>query len=299
MARQENETGEWCIAAAQRSHLLAGLADFQEKYDWNLEVSEMLVCYREGCCEGSSEIAVTVHCTKHIHLYREAFPVDYSTYAKGEREPMETVTDHSTGCAMMLRKYWGGFYHDAKPKLIDGFLAASHHGPLTGEPLHLVYFDLKDLTVPNGCCFSYFPGWARTIDRDMKRLCHGAMLLAEPQLLEPIYATKVLHVPFDNMGIFYKILSQRRGHVYEEIREDKSFWCLLAYIPVRESFGLAKELHRAGLARVRIQNTFERWEPLSGSPYEEGSLCQTTILELRRRKGLSEQVPVAKGYLDR
>merc|ERR1712207_61464 len=131
-----------------------------------------------------------------------------------------------------------------------------------------------------------------------RRVRFSSILTAEPNLLEPVYLANI-SVPQDAMGNVYGVLTRRRGHVFsEEQRPGTPQMTLLAYLPVMESFGFTADLRSHTGGKAFPQCSFDHWEPMSGSPYEQ-TKTQETVLAVRKRKGLSEGLPELNKYLDK
>ena len=132
-----------------------------------------------------------------------------------------------------------------------------------------------------------------------RRVCFASMLTGEPGLLEPIYLCNI-SVPQDAMGNVYGVLTRRRGHVFtEEQRPGTPMMTLLAYLPVMESFGFTADLRSNTGGKAFPQCSFDHWEPMSGSPYDEGTKTKEVVLSVRKRKGLADGVPELSKYLDK
>merc|ERR1711933_352440 len=125
------------------------------------------------------------------------------------------------------------------------------------------------------------------------------MLAAEPGILEPMYLANI-SVPQDAMGNVYGVLTRRRGHVFsEEQKPGTPMMTLLAYLPVLESFGFTADLRSNTGGKAFPQCSFDHWEPMSGSPNEDGNKANEVVLSVRKRKGLKEGVPGLSQYLDK
>ena len=117
-------------------------------------------------------------------------------------------------------------------------------------------------------------------------------MLADPGLLEPIFNVEI-QVPEQAMGGIYGVLTRRRGHVYsEEQRPGTPLFNVKAYLPVNESFGFPADLRSATGGQAFPQSVFDHWAILpGGSPLDPTTKPGQVILEMRKRKGLKEQVP--------
>jgi elongation factor 2 len=132
-----------------------------------------------------------------------------------------------------------------------------------------------------------------------RRVCFASMMAGGPGILEPIYLCNI-SVPQDAMGNVYGVLTRRRGHVFtEEQRPGTPQMTLLAYLPVMESFGFTADLRSNTGGKAFPQCSFDHWEPMSGSPFDEGTKTNEVVVSVRKRKGLADGVPEANKYLDK
>jgi len=183
---------------------------------------------------------------------------------------------------------------EIKESVVGGFNWACQNGPLCEEQMRGCRFNLMDVVLH-----------ADAIHRGMgqimptsRRVCFSSLLTAEPALLEPVYLCNI-SVPQDAMGNVYGVLTKRRGHVFsEEQRPGTPQMTLLAYLPVMESFGFTADLRSNTGGKAFPQCSFDHWEAMTGSPFEE-SKVKETILAVRKRKGLKESVPEISQYLDK
>jgi len=124
-------------------------------------------------------------------------------------------------------------------------------------------------------------------------------MTGQPGLLEPVYLCNI-SVPQDAMGNVYGVLTKRRGHVFsEEQRPGTPQMTLLAYLPVMESFGFTADLRSNTGGKAFPQCSFDHWEPMSGNPMEEGNKGYDTVMAIRKRKGLAENIPPLDRYMDK
>jgi elongation factor 2 len=103
------------------------------------------------------------------------------------------------------------------------------------------------------------------------------------------------------MGGIYGVLTRRRGHVYtEEQRPGTPLFNVKAYLPVNESFGFPGELRQATGGQAFPQSVFDHWAVLpGGSPLDPSTKPGQVVTEMRKRKGLKEQVPGYENYYDK
>lgn len=74
---------------------------------------------------------------------------------------------------------------------------------------------------------------------------------------------------------------------------------LKAYLPVMESFGFTADLRSHTGGKAFPQCVFDHWQEMSGDPQEEGSKAYEVVKQVRKRKGLTENIPPLDRYLDR
>lgn len=109
------------------------------------------------------------------------------------------------------------------------------------------------------------------------------------------------------MPTLYNVLARRRGHVLlDGPIAGTPLYRVSGLLPVIDSFGFETDLRiqTQGLASVSL--VFERWQKVPGDPLDLDAVlrplqpadAQATardfVLKTRRRKGLSEDVSVAK-----
>ena len=74
---------------------------------------------------------------------------------------------------------------------------------------------------------------------------------------------------------------------------------LKGYLPVLESFGFAQKLMEVTSGHSFPQMSFEKWSVVNGDPFEEGSLANKIVMEIRKRKGMKETLPDKNEFIDR
>ncbi|PQE22997.1 U5 small nuclear ribonucleo component protein [Rutstroemia sp. NJR-2017a WRK4] len=139
-----------------------------------------------------------------------------------------------------------------------------------------------------------------------RRACYSSFLMASPRLMEPVYSCSMTG-PADSVTSLYTVLARRRGHVLADGPiAGTPLYRVSGLIPVIDSFGFETDLriHTQGQATVSL--VFDRWSIVPGDPLDkdvilrplEPASAQATardfVLKTRRRKGLSEDVSVAK-----
>jgi len=128
---------------------------------------------------------------------------------------------------------------------------------------------------------------------------YAAELTAEPRLMEPVYLVEI-QCPERAVGGIYGVLNRRRGHVIsEEQRPGTPLYNVRAYLPVNESFGFTADLRSHTGGQAFPQCVFDHWQLMNGNPLEVGSKIEAIVKGVRKRKGLSEDIPPLDRYLDK
>ena len=71
-----------------------------------------------------------------------------------------------------------------------------------------------------------------------------------------------------------------------------------AYVPVAETFGFSTLLRENSHGMACPQNFFDHWSPISGIP-EEDEKARELVLNIRKRKGLKEEIPTLQMLVDK
>ncbi|KAL0300986.1 UNVERIFIED_CONTAM: Elongation factor 2 [Sesamum radiatum] len=132
-----------------------------------------------------------------------------------------------------------------------------------------------------------------------RRVIYASHLTAKPRLLEPVYLVEI-QAPEQALGGIYSVLNQKRGHVFEEMqRPGTPLYNIKAYLPVIESFGFSSTLRAATSGQAFPQCVFDHWDMMSSDPLEAGSQAASLVAEIRKRKGLKEQITPLSEYEDK
>jgi len=318
------ESGEHIIACSGELHLEICLQDLQQDFmGTEVKVSDPVVSFRETCYEKSSQTCLSKSANKHNRLFVEAEPLGSELCDAIDKGEVKAGADNKLQGRLLAdeygwdvseaRKIWAfgpdgtgpnmfvdttkgvNYLLEIKESVVGGFAWASSNGPLCEEQMRGTRYNLMDVVLH-----------ADAIHRGMgqimpvaRRVCFASMLTGKPGLLEPVYLCNI-SVPQDAMGNVYGVLTQRRGHVFsEEQRPGTPQMTLLAYLPVMESFGFTADLRSNTGGKAFPQCSFDHWEPMSGDPYESGNKTNQTVLNVRKRKGLSDGVPEISRYLDK
>ncbi|MFW9778307.1 MAG: GTP-binding protein [Candidatus Heimdallarchaeota archaeon] len=313
------ETGEFLVSGTGELHLEIAVKDLQDLQRIEVTQSDPIVVFRESVQAESYMQALAKSPNKHNRLWVRAAPLDPKIIKLIENKTIGQYTDRRDMGRILRdeagwdskigRKVWGmgpeedspNFYLDStkgvqylrevKDYIVQGFRWAAKEGPLCGEPFYGVQFMLEDVKLHEDPVHRG-AGQVMPVSR---RACFGAMLLADPILLEPIYKVQV-QVPEQYLGNVYKVLTKRRGRVIDtQKREGTPLNVIIAEVPVTESFGITTELRSETSGFAFSQMVFARWEKIPGDPTKDeeqgGSLARKYVLETRKRKGFHNPLP--------
>ena len=71
-----------------------------------------------------------------------------------------------------------------------------------------------------------------------------------------------------------------------------------AYLPVAESHGFSSVLRGNTQGKAFPQCFFDHWERIPGMPFEDAK-GTNLVMNIRKRKGLKEEIPDKKDLLDK
>ncbi|KAI1138202.1 elongation factor G, III-V domain-containing protein [Hypoxylon sp. FL0543] len=139
-----------------------------------------------------------------------------------------------------------------------------------------------------------------------RRTCYSSFLMASPRLMEPLYACSMTG-PQDAVPVLYNVLARRRGHVLADGPiAGTPLYRVNGLIPVIDSFGFETDVRIQTQGQAMVSLVFDKWQKVPGDPLDKEVVlrplqpadAQATardfVLKTRRRKGLSEDVSVAK-----
>jgi len=324
----QEESGENIIAGAGELHLEICLKDLQDDFMGGAEIriSDPVVSYRETVSEKSSETALSKSANKHNRLFAEVEPMNADLQQEIEDGKVRADPKDAKEQARYLadkygfdpadvgpKKLWAfgpdgngpnwlmdatravAYLNEIKESVNSGFQWGVRAGPLCDEQCRGVIMKLLDVTLH-----------ADAIHRGMgqilptaRNVLFAGMYLARPTLMEPMYIADIT-VPVDSTGGVYSTLSLRRGEIVEEIpKPGTPMTEIRAYLPVNMSFGFTKELRANTGGKAFPQCSFDHWASMNGDPLTSGNRVYDIVIETRKRKGLSAELPPLDRYLDK
>jgi len=320
-----DESGEHIIAGAGELHLEICLKDLRDEYCVGIEIitSEPVVTYRETVSELSTQVCLAKSPNKHNRLYMTSEPMpeglseaidNNEINDKQETKARAKVLNEKFGWDQTeARKLWCfgpdgtgpnilldttkavQYLNEIKDSVGAAFSWATKEGVMCEENMRAVRFNLVDVTLHTD---SIHRGGSQIVPT--ARSCfYAAYLTAAPRLMEPIYLVEI-QCPENAIGGVYATLSRKRGHVFsEEQRPGTPIYNIKAYLPVNESFGFTSDLRAATSGQAFPQCVFDHWQIMNWDPCESGSRTYDIVMNIRKRKGLKEELPDLSRYLDK
>ena len=102
------------------------------------------------------------------------------------------------------------------------------------------------------------------------------------------------------MSGVYQCFSQSRGVVFsEESVQGTPLLVVKAYLPVAESFGFTAHLRSLTSGQAFPQCVFSHWDIINQDPFDVKSKAYEITMQIRKRKGLKQELPVLADYIDK
>ncbi|XP_023178172.2 elongation factor 2-like [Drosophila hydei] len=318
------ESGEHIIAGAGELHLEICIKDLEEDHACiPLKTSDPLVSYRETVLEQSNQMCLSKSRNKHNRLTMKADPMpdglaeDIDNGVVSAREEFKKrarfLSEKYGYDVSEARKIWSfgpdctganiivdctksvQYLNEIKDSVIAGFQWASKEGVLAEENMRGVRFDIHDVVVHADAVHRS----GSQIIPTTRRCLYASAITASPRLLEPVYLCEIQSHNLAVGGI-HKVLSRRRGHVFEESPVPGTpMYMVKCYLPVNESFGFTAELRTNTRGQAFPQCVFDHWQLLPGDPSEPNSKPYQIVQATRARKALKPGVPDLSQYLDK
>jgi elongation factor 2 len=319
-----SESGEMIVAGAGELHLEICLKDLEEDHaQIPLIKGDPVVQYRETVTAESSITCLSKSPNKHNRIYMKAMPMTEENSLAIEEGKISSKDDLKARARILAeehgwdvteaRKIWcfgpdtSGpnllvdvtkgvqYLNEIKDSCVAAFQWATKEGCLADENLRGVRFNILDVTLHTDAIHR---GGGQIIPT-CRRVLYASLLTAEPAIMEPVFLVEIT-CPESAMGGIYGVLNRRRGHVFaEEPRIGTPLYNIKCYLPVMESFGFNADLRAATSGQAFPQSVFDHWQLMNGNPTVEGNKTYDIIRNVRKRKGLVEDIPGLDKYYDK
>ncbi|KAK6531788.1 Elongation factor 2 [Orbilia ellipsospora] len=313
-----DNTGGYMIGATTELQLRVGLHDLKQQTSIEIQVGEFMIEYRETVFGTLSDAVAVKSPNKENMLWMKVKPMREDLSRAIETGKIKTE-DRTERASILSGKYgfdteeafniWSissqtpnllvnsavdnRYVSDISGSVVSGFDMAVERGPLCDEPIRSVQFSLWDATLHADA----MRRGAGQILPSSRKIMHGALLSAEPGLLEPLYQCEVSTSKSYESTIL-PLLNTARGYEFDFTETDgnKIIKCKL---PVAGSIGLEESLVSQTCGEARVKYTFDGWVRVPGDPYkDENSLCAAIVKKIRAAKDLGE-LKTADYYLDK
>ncbi len=152
-------------------------------------------------------------------------------------------------------------------------------GPIAHEPVMGVRVTLTDATVHNDPAHTGYNEVATMVSAGLNM----GFLTGKPGLYEPVLNADI-KTPTDTQGQVIKVLTGHRGQILT-IEGEEDTVTVKGTLPTAETIGIADEFRSATAGRSFFGYQFRGFESLPHALQEE------IILEIRKRKGMPEEMP--------
>jgi len=287
-----------------------------------LKISEPVVSYRETVTQ-VSEQCLSKSPNKHNRLFCKGLPLTEELCMDIEDGKAGADADFKIRGKLLVDKYdWDAtdsrkiwcYGPDGRgPNIVvdatkgiqnmlelkDSFTAAwqwaTKEGVMCGENMRGIRIDIEDITMHADAIHR---GGGQIIPT-ARRVFYACCLSAEPRLMEPVFLLDIQTIE-SAMGGIYGVLNRRRGvMIGEENRPGTPIYNVKAYLPVSESFGLTADLRANTAGQAFPQCCFDHWEIYPGNPLDATSMAGQTATNIRKRKGLKQEIPSISEYMDK
>lgn len=298
------ETGEYLISGLGELHL--EIWETKLKRDWKLaiDISPPIVVYRESV-KGTSPEVEGKSPNKHNKFYIiiEPLPsgvwraisdgeISVTKLKKRDLQLEKSLQDKGLDKeeSRRLVDIWGpnillnmtrGVIHfgEVEESIITGFREVIDYGPLAREKCIGMKIKIMDMTLHED---TIHRGPGQVIPA-MRAAVKNGILMADPKLLEPVQKIRI-DTPHETMSGITGLVQSKRGTVLE-VSQDRTMSVLVCEVPVSGMFGFTDE--------VRSMTSGRGFWSLMDSTFQDlpKSLTVPTILDIRKRKGMPQELP--------
>jgi len=319
-------TGEHIVAGAGELHLEICLKDLREDFMKGapIKVSRPVVSFCETVGTKSEMQCISKSLNKHNRMYATAEPITSEVVKAIEEKDITEDQDPKTRARKLAddykwdvtdaRKIWCfgcppdgianvlvdttkavQYLNEIKDSCVGAFQQASLAGIFADEAMRGVRINIEDVVMHADAVHR----GAGQIMPPMKRVIYACQITSQPGLLEPLYLCDIT-VPTNAVSGVYATLNQRRGIIEgKEDRVGTPLTKISAFVPVLESFGFTNLLRQNTSGQAFPQMIFSHWQTMAGDPFEDGSMVNNVIKEIRERKGLKAGLPDFNDYHDK
>jgi len=320
----DENTNEHIVAGAGELHLEICLKDLEEDFMNGAELvkGEPVVGYRETVIKESRMMMLSKSPNKHNRIFCKAEPMEEGIAEDIDEGCLKQTDDPKTKAKFFTEKYnwdksaalkiWSfgpdgmgpnmvvddtkgvQYLNEIKDSVVAAHQWVTKEGVLCDEVMRGIKVCIYDVTLHADAIHR---GGGQIIPT-ARRAFLGAMLCAEPRLMEPVYLVDI-QCPEQAMGGVYSCLNKRRGQVVEELqRPGTPIYNVKAHLPVGESFGFTADLRQQTGGQAFPQCVFDHWEVVTGDPFSDAK-TMAIVEGVRKRKSLALEVPPMDRFYDK
>jgi elongation factor 2 len=187
------------------------------------------------------------------------------------------------------------YLNESRDMIVSSFGTVSANGPLCGEPLRGVHFEVNDGQFHSD---NVHRSNAQILPMAKKSFC-ASFLSSQPRLMEPIYLCEI-ECTEEVAGSIYGIVARRRGVVIGSTADYKSRTTTYqVHLPVAESIGFTAFLRGETGGQAFPQCTFSHWDIVDSDPLDPNTVAGRIVKDVRSRKNMPETVFDASHYEDK
>ncbi|KAJ3388041.1 Elongation factor 2 [Lobulomyces angularis] len=319
-----SDSGEHIVAGAGELHLEICLKDLEEDHaQVPLKFGDPVVPFRETVTTESSIVCLSKSPNKHNRIFMKAVPMEEENSVAIEEGKVNPKDDFKVRARVLAeehgwdvadaRKIWcfgpdgaGAntlvdttkavqYLLEIKDSAVSAFQWATKEGALADENLRGCRFNILDVVLHADAIHR----GGGQIMPTTRRVIFASQLTATPAIQEPVFLVEI-QCPENAMGGIYGVLNRKRGHVIgEEQRPGTPLYNIKAYLPIMESFGFSADLRAATGGQAFPQSIFSHWQTMGGDPLTPGNKVYDIVRQVRKRKGLSEDIKGLDHYYDK
>ncbi len=302
------ETGEHLIAGMGELHLEIITGRIKRDKGVEIVTSEPIVVYRETITEKLTDAVEGKSPNRHNRFYFLLEPMaenvvemiksheismnleaierrDTLVKAGFDKDEAKNLKDIYGTCMLFDMTKGIQYLNETMELVIDGIHEALDGGPLADEPVQNLIIKLVDVKLHEDAIHR---GPAQVIPA-VRGAIKGGLLLAGDSLLEPMQKLQIT-VPQEHMGSATAQIQSRRGQVFDMASEGDTM-TVIGKAPVAELFGFAGDVRSATEGRAMWSQEFAGFEIVPTG------MAKEIVLQIRKRKGLKEELPKPADYL--
>jgi elongation factor 2 len=281
-ASVDRDTGEYLLSGMGELHLEVAINQLKT-LGLEVSVSSPRVVYVE-CIQKEGAVCLAKSSDTKSKFWMQVEPVLEHGVSSEEDYGIALSLDEFRNVLVDCNDKTSELPGEILEAIIAGFEYACKAGPLCGEPIRHLKVNIIDLELGTDAV------GGTEVMHGVGKAVFASFLTANPTLQEPVYKIEIT-VASEVSSECSRILQTNRGKVNQFTRKGQRT-LITGFIPVAETFGFSKELRSATSGRAVWQSMFDHWEKMPPK------LAAEVVSELRKRKGLAEDVPKPERFME-